>query len=429
MHLILEEQIHVAEDRIRKEFDEAAIDELAASIVSKGLMNPVTVRKQGSDIFLVAGERRLRTIRKLHEAKARFFCNGTPVPPNHIPCLYLSELSPMMALEAELEENVCRRDLTWQESATARKKLFDLRRVQAESEGKTYTLSDLSVELEKAGSGRAQTRSLREEMAVAQFLDKPEVREAKTLKEAMGAAKKASERFLLEALGEAVTDAQIKTEHSLIVGDCLVEMAKLPAGRFSVICTDPPYGINIQDSGSMVTHDHHYQDGPDVLAKILRFAPAEFARITTPQAHLYWFCDFRWFDRICAAVTAAGFEPYPFPIIWWKRGKAMAPDIVRWPKREYECVVFASKGDKPTLKVAGDVIATSYGSDLQQAEKPKDLYVELLSRSAMTGDHIIDPFCGSGVIFTAADELKLSATGIELDAARADLARIRAFGL
>ena len=49
------------------------------------------------------------------------------------------------------------------------------------------------------------------------------------------------------------------------------------------------------------------------------------------------------------------------------------------------------------------------------AEKPVEVYVDLLSRSALPGDHCLDMFMGSGVIFPAANRLKLRATGIEKD--------------
>ncbi|HEY5562239.1 MAG TPA: nucleoid occlusion protein [Clostridiaceae bacterium] len=50
----------------RKHFDEDAIDELAQSIQSYGIIQPISVRKLGNDKYeLVAGERRLRAAKKL----------------------------------------------------------------------------------------------------------------------------------------------------------------------------------------------------------------------------------------------------------------------------------------------------------------------------------------------------------------------------
>lgn len=49
----------------RREFDEAAIKELAESIRSEGLMQPIVVRKIKDGYELIAGERRLRAFRHL----------------------------------------------------------------------------------------------------------------------------------------------------------------------------------------------------------------------------------------------------------------------------------------------------------------------------------------------------------------------------
>jgi len=49
------------------------------------------------------------------------------------------------------------------------------------------------------------------------------------------------------------------------------------------------------------------------------------------------------------------------------------------------------------------------------AEKPVDLYEDLLLRSAKPGNRVLDPCCGAGPIFPAANRLSLYATGIELD--------------
>lgn len=428
-HFATQESILVPEERMRKEFDEEAHEELYKSIAARGLLHPIICRKTpGGQLQLVAGERRLRAMRALILMEVSFRCGGEAVPEGCVPFSYTDEISDLEAKEIELDENIKRRDLTPIERAAARKALFDFRQAQAEAKGEKYTVADFQEELARAGvKSVASQRTIMEEFRVAENLHNPEVKNATTLKDAVKATKKATEKLLLDALSEIVSQEE-GSPHELIVGDCLDSVRSLPSGRFDCVCTDPPYGIGIDDSGSMVENRHHYADGPEVLERILASLPEELFRITRAQAHLYWFCDLRWFTRICDSLESAGWSPCKFPIIWWKQGKAMAPDITRWPKRTYEVIVYAIKGDKPPLKVAGDVIATSYGSDLQQAEKPKELYVELLSRSCLEGSQVIDPFCGSGVIFTAAEELKCYATGIELDAERAKLANLRAHG-
>lgn len=423
--------LFLAEERIRKEFNEEAHQELIGSILSKGLFHAPIVRldEVNERLELVAGERRWRAIMEIfsRDAKTQIYYNGALCPPGMMPITHLHELPPDKILEVELEENVCRRDLTFLEQAQARKRLFDLRVKQAAARGENYSVKDLSEELQKNGVGKTSMGHIFRELQVARQLDKPGVKEAASLKEAEKAARRATESFILEALGDDLAQ-DAPPVHTFCEGDALEILSTLEPNQYDCVLTDPPYGIDIDDSGSMVTHDHHYSDSDEVLRRILDVVPYHLWRITRATAHVYWFCDLRWFAEISAALEDAGFVVCKYPIIWWKRGKAMAPDITRWPKREYECIIYAIKGDHAPLKVAGDVISTPYGSDLQQAEKPKELYVELLSRSVLAGQKVIDPFCGSGVIFTAAEQLGCSATGIEIHPGRADLAKMRAHG-
>ena len=85
----------------RRSFDEEGLAELAASIRSCGILQPLTVRRAGGGYELVAGERRLRAARiaGLRE----------------VPCLVGEEDSALLALM----ENLQRRDLDCWEEAQA----------------------------------------------------------------------------------------------------------------------------------------------------------------------------------------------------------------------------------------------------------------------------------------------------------------------
>ena len=100
----------------RRHFDEAALDELAASIAARGVIQPVVVRPlEGGRYQLVAGERRWRAAQKaqLHE----------------IPAL-VRDLSEREVMAIALIENLQREDLNPIEEARAYHRL-------AESEGMT----------------------------------------------------------------------------------------------------------------------------------------------------------------------------------------------------------------------------------------------------------------------------------------------------
>lgn len=96
----------------RKNFDEEAISELAASIEQHGLIQPVIVRRSasGSGYELVAGERRYRAYRRLGRAT--------------IPAI-IRDLGDFESTAALLIENVQRQDLSSLEEAQAYRRLIE----------------------------------------------------------------------------------------------------------------------------------------------------------------------------------------------------------------------------------------------------------------------------------------------------------------
>ena len=89
----------------RKLFDSNAIDELAASIHEKGILQPVIVRRLGGGKYeLIAGERRFRAAQRLKLEK--------------IPAV-VKDVEPEETLEIALIENLQRRDLNPIEEALA----------------------------------------------------------------------------------------------------------------------------------------------------------------------------------------------------------------------------------------------------------------------------------------------------------------------
>ncbi len=92
----------------RRHFDDALLDELAASIASRGLIQPIVVRPHGHDYQIVAGERRWRAAQRarLHE-----------VP------VVVRDFDDAQTLEIALIENIQRQDLNAIEEAQAYQRL------------------------------------------------------------------------------------------------------------------------------------------------------------------------------------------------------------------------------------------------------------------------------------------------------------------
>ncbi len=109
-HRILELAIDFIRDnpyQPRRFFDEESLKELAGSIKSHGLLNPVLVHKDEEGYFLVAGERRLRACRQLGMDTIK---------------AVIVEADPEIA---SLVDNIQREDLHPMERALAVKKLLD----------------------------------------------------------------------------------------------------------------------------------------------------------------------------------------------------------------------------------------------------------------------------------------------------------------
>ncbi len=94
----------------RKQFEEAKLDELAASIRAHGVMEPILVRKDGGRYRIVAGERRWRAAQRAGLAE--------------VPAV-VREASEKEAFELALVENLQRADLNAIEEAEAYEVLLE----------------------------------------------------------------------------------------------------------------------------------------------------------------------------------------------------------------------------------------------------------------------------------------------------------------
>ncbi|HVU38054.1 MAG TPA: ParB/RepB/Spo0J family partition protein [Opitutales bacterium] len=120
----------------RKDFDKAALQELADSIQANGVLQPIVVRRteKGAEFYeIVMGERRHRAA-ELAGLKA-------------LPAVVHEELADAAALEMALVENLQRRDMNAMEEAEGFARLQEL---MAKESGKKVTHDDLAERVGKA---------------------------------------------------------------------------------------------------------------------------------------------------------------------------------------------------------------------------------------------------------------------------------------
>jgi N6-adenosine-specific RNA methylase IME4/ParB-like chromosome segregation protein Spo0J len=249
----------------RRALDPAAVQKLANSIEEIGLRHPITVRQRGERYILVAGHHRIGAFRKLGR--------------DHIPAV----ISPFSKLEAdlwEIDENLCRLDLSPAEEAAAvtrRKQIYeelypttrhggDRRSSPQNADLKTKSFTAATAEatgkscstIERAAKRGKELDSATLEKVVGTALDKGDELDA--------LAKLSDHRRVAlidrAAAGEKVSaKAEVKkdrrTERERQLGE---KQCDLPHGRFGVIYVDVPRHFNVysDETGLDRTAENHY---------------------------------------------------------------------------------------------------------------------------------------------------------------------------
>ena len=436
--------ITIPANRQRREFDAQKLEELKASIElsparNTQLLHPPVLRREGDKLILVAGETRLKAISDIFALGGSFLYSGRifPAEAGEIPYTDLGELSPLEAMEAELDENIRRKDLTWQEHAAAVKALHELRSAQRSEHndivaGTTalcgtpipalpaHTIADTAREVLGRGDGYYQD-TIRKELIVAKHLDNPVVASAKTVNEAFKILKKEEARADATQRAAVMGSTAIEETYQILNMDCIEYMAD-PANhsKFDVILTDAPYGMGADEfgdgAGRLAGTDHQYDDSKASWLKLMAGGHIEGGDsssgpgwcdlaylVAKPEAHAYVFCDFDNFHDLKFWMTRAGWDVFRTPLIAYKQNSGRVPRPEHGPRRQYELVLYAIKGGKKVNHIYPDVIPCQGDDNMGHgAQKPVALFQNLLQRSALPGDWVLDSFAGSGPLLEAA---------------------------
>ncbi len=395
-------------DRQRKEFKNDTLIELANSIKDRGLLQAPVVRADG--VTLVAGERRCKAMYYLHHEKIPFSYNGEPVEWGTLPVVSIADMEPDEIEEAELHENLRRVDLTWQESAAAIARLTEMRRAADPSHTPLDTAKEITTEGESVGTNYGKAR---EAEMLRDHLDDPDVQAAKSPKDAIKVIRKKLEKEKREKL--AAAHQETMTPHTIINGDMREELVKLPDSTYAVLITDPPYGVDADKFGEQADAAHEYEDSIEYALELVGLLAEQSYRVCKDEAHAYVFCDIRHWPKFSKLFEAAGWYVWQTPLLWAKTN-GMLPRPEHGPRRCYEAILYAIKGDRKVNAVFPDIVAVpNVAKPVFGAQKPSDLYKNLLQRSALPGDKVLDTFAGAGPILQAADDTDCIATAIEMN--------------
>lgn len=443
---ISRDQIFVGQ-RQRSEIDSTKLSILRESILARGLLHPPIiswdVAKKRYD--LIAGERRLRAIDAIAQSNEFFLCDGETFLPGEVPATRLTDLSPADLFDAELEENLIREDLDWQDRIRAIAASHELRKSERPEQTALDTAREFlelkgepipdGIEPRKSGPAVALSQKIREASIVAPHLSDPSIAKARNSSEAFQLViAKEEAAFGAELIRRQTLKADGTLHSNLEVrhGDAKLILPGLDGDQFDLILCDPPYGVSAGGGGfrARTVHHHNYEDTPEAARGLLTCIIAEGFRVCKNRANLFIFTDIDHFDWLRTISAQAGWSPFRTPIIWAKSdSEGLAPWGRQGFRRTYELIFFATKNRRGLITSPVDILRHNRVSRADRdygPEKPTSLLRELIECSTLPNDFILDPCCGSGSTLDAARESRRRALGIELDESAFNLALTRA---
>jgi modification methylase len=232
----------------------------------------------------------------------------------------------------------------------------------------------------------------------------------------------------------------------ILDGDCVAELAKLPAASVDLVFADPPY--NLQLAGDLKRPDDSRVDAvDDDWDKFSSFAAYDdftrawliaCRRVMKPNATLWVIGSYHNIFRVGTILQDLGFWILN-DVIWRKsnpmpnfRGRRFtnAHETLIWASRDaaarqYTFNYEALKAGNEDIQVRSDwTIALCTGEErlkggdgkkLHPTQKPEALLARVILSSSRPGDVVLDPFCGTGTTGAVAKRLRRDFIGIERD--------------
>jgi DNA modification methylase len=411
-------------DRLR-EADPDKVAQLAADILENGLLHPIVVGARNG-CQLVCGLHRYGAIEEIYRQGKQFRHEEHMVPRGMIPASHFGELTAEQMLKMEIVENLIRNELTWQEKT----RMLSLIHKEANAGEARPNVSATARALISAGEKRdpdTVRKEVQKAAVVAEHLHDPRVAKAKTVSEAYSIISKNAKGLAASLASKFLTPAE--SIHTLIEGDFRDHHEILREEQFNLVLCDPPYGAEA-DKWKTKFRDtpHEYDDSLDHALEIYSAISRMGFDWTAARANLFMFCAPQYWHLLHKLVQRDGWAPWARPIIWKKSNEGIRPHGQLGFAYTYETILYATKGGMGLLRSISDVIEVykvSTAVRLHGAQKPAELYKQLIDITCRAGDKICDPTAGSGTIFEAASLTGTIATGAEINPEYIQLCRNR----
>ena len=258
------------------------------------------------------------------------------------------------------------------------------------------------------------------------------------------------------AIVRALGDGRKAERDSILIGDCVAEMMRLPEASVDLVFADPPY--NLQLEGALSRPDQSLVDAvDDAWDKFADFGEYDaftrawltaVRRIMKPAATLVVIGSYHNIFRVGAILQDLGF--WILNDIVWRKANPMPNFRGRRFTNAHETMIWAARSadakaytfNYETLKAGNEDcqvrsdwflpicsgaerLKDETGRKAHPTQKPEALLMRVLLAASNAGDLVLDPFFGSGTTGVAARRLSRSFIGIERDPAYAEAARRR----
>ena len=242
----------------------------------------------------------------------------------------------------------------------------------------------------------------------------------------------------------------------IIQGDCLEELAKLPAKSVDLVFADPPY--NLQLGGDLLRPDNSKVDAVDdawdqfasfeAYDKFTRAWLAECRRVLKDDGTLWVIGSYHNIFRVGVALQDMGF--WVLNDVIWRKSNPMPNFKGTRFTNAHETLIWASKSkgarrytfNYDAMKMANDDvqmrsdwtlplctgeerIKDKTGAKAHPTQKPEALLHRVILSSSRPGDVVLDPFFGVGTTGAAAKRLGRRYIGIEKETAYIEVATER----
>lgn len=381
------------------------IDDLATSISGRGLIHPIVIQRNGE---LVAGERRLTAVRQLGWT--------------HIPVQFVDTLDEKELLLIELEENVKRVDMTWQDRVLAINAYHEARAAEEPEWSQEDTANELGFTRQSIGDNIRLAKAI--VAGVDEVVKAPQYSVAHNILQRKQKREKDAELVNLRTpapapVPELIPSVAPPPTQGPILNMSFLDFAPNFSGvPFNFLHCDFPYGVNIQDSaqgGGIATGT--YDDSEEVYWGLIRCLGENIDRIVAPSAHMMFWFSMKFYQQTIDALTAQGWTVNPTPLIWVKSdNRGILPDHRRGPRQIYETALLCSRGDRHIVRAVANAFNHPTTREIHMSEKPVPMLQHFFRMFVDETTTFFDPTAGSGTSLRAARAFGAKTiVGLELD--------------